>query len=86
MTPHEFGAVYDAWNGLQTVRRQERWEQVRWMCYYSVRPYAKKGLKPADVLRFEWEGQTRKRTKEEKEAEDKRFHELLELWKDDDDE
>ncbi len=87
MTPKEFGATYEAWNRLQTVRRQERWEQVRWMCYYAVRPYAKRGLRPADVLSFEWDGQaSKKRTKEEKEAAAKRFHELMELWKDEDDE
>ncbi len=86
MTPREFSAVYEAWNEHQTLLRQERWEQIRWICFYSIKPYSKKGLRPENVLSFGWGGNKagKKRTKAEKKQEQKEFKKLVKLWDNDD--
>lgn len=88
MTPTEFNAIYKEWQSRQEDNERGRWERCRWICYYALKPYAKNGLKPEDVLRFGWDGgmntggSKTKMTKEELEADKKEFEKLMELWKD----
>lgn len=87
LTPYEFDAIYKEWKSRQDDEDRGVWERCRWVCYYALKPYAKKGLKPEDVLKFGWDGEKRpdpktKMTKEELEADKKEFEKLMELWKD----
>lgn len=87
LTPPEFDAIYDAWKSEREDNDRGKWERCRWICYYALKPYAKKGLKPEDVLKFGWDGShgtggSKKMTESELEADKKEFERLLELWKD----
>lgn len=87
LTPDEFNAIYKEWHSAREADERGRWERCRWICYYAIRPYAKKDLRPEQVLKFGWDGgmrgaSTPKKTKEELEADWKEYECLLELWKD----
>ena len=86
LTPDEFSAIYKEWQSAREADERGRWERCRWICYYAIRPYAKKDLRPEQVLKFGWDGirgaSAPKKTKEELEADRKEFERLLELWKD----
>lgn len=83
LTPGEFDAIYGEWRKGQESHIQGEWERCRWICYYILKPYARKSLKPTDVFSFDWDGQgKRKKTREEREAEKEEFKRLKELWKD----
>lgn len=87
LTPSEFEAIYKEWEAGQEDTERGAWERCRWICYYALKPYAKKCLKPEDVLRFGWDGMTMpgsrtKMTKEELETDKKEFEKLMDLWKD----
>lgn len=88
MTPTEFNAIYKEWQSRQEDNERGRWERCRWICYYALKPYAKKGLKPEDVLKFGWDKTQKsgvpktKMTKAEQEDDMKEFKQLEELWKD----
>ena len=86
MTPDEFDAAYEAWLSRQEALMHERWEQCRWICFYTIRPYGKKSLRPKDVMKFGWDdkaaGVPKKDTVLDKKKHHEEFERLLELWKD----
>ncbi len=83
LTPGEFDAIYGEWRTGQDSAMQGEWERCRWICYFILKPYAKKSLRPTDIFTFDWNHQGRqKMTKEEREAEKKEYERLKELWKD----
>ena len=42
---------------------KKTWEQTRFMAYWSVMPHTSKtsNLKPTDLIKFDWDGKTKKR-------------------------
>ena len=47
LTPTEFNAIYKEWQSRQEDNERGRWERCRWICYYALKPYAKKvGMEP----------------------------------------
>lgn len=87
LTPSEFDAIYTEWRSGKDAEVQGEWARCRWICYHILKPYAAKTLRVTDVLKFEWDKTpakgTGKMTKKQRTAENKKFKELLELWKDD---
>ena len=61
------------------LEKQERWEQARFIAFYTLQPYAKRGRLRTfkDLVEFEWEREKRKNvelpTKEEMEQYKKRY-------------
>lgn len=87
LTPDEFNAVYKEWRDMADSEARGAWERCRWICWYILRPYAKRSFKRTDVMRFDWDGQTgapRRMTPEERAKEKEEFEKLQELWKDGD--
>lgn len=86
LTPDEFNAIYEEWKAEQEDIVHGQWERCREICYYILRPYAKKSLRRTDVMRFSWDSPTTggrvKMTKKQKERDRKEFEQLKELWKD----
>lgn len=58
LTPDEFNAVYEEWNMLETARYRAGWEQARFMAHCALLPNAKRGFKPTDLVRFDWDKDT----------------------------
>lgn len=84
LTPEEFNSAYEAWLDEHNASARGEWERCRWICYFILKPYAKKSLRPTDIFKFEWDKPKGrgKMTKQEREAERKEFERLKELWKD----
>lgn len=85
LTPDEFNAVFDEWRLEQDNVVKGEWERCRWMCYCMIRPYSKKSLRLTDIMKFEWDGKTGETSnpsKEDREAAEHRYEELLKLWAD----
>lgn len=86
LTPEEFNAIYKEWRSGVDSETRGRWERCRWICYHILKPYAKRSLRPTDVMSFEWDGSGRgaktKMTKEDLAKEKKEFEHLMEIWKD----
>jgi len=55
LTPDQFNAVYHQWEKHVTYCQQASWEQARFVALSVVSPYTKKGLKPTDLIRFDWD-------------------------------
>lgn len=55
LAPDEFIAIVDKYNETGAAARQERWEQIRKICYFAVSPYLKKGKDERSIMRFPWE-------------------------------
>jgi len=87
LTPAEFDSIYNEWRDGKDSEARGEWERCRWICYYILKPYAKKSLRKTDVLKFEWDDQPakgkKKMTKKERAEEKARFNEIMTLWKDD---
>lgn len=87
LTPDEFEAIHKEWRVRSDSEARGAWERCRWICYYILRPYAKRSLKRTDVMRFDWDAKPdglRKLTPEERAKEKEEFEELNKLWKDSD--
>ena len=54
-TPLEFSAIAEGWNEGEQARQRAAWERTRMQCTCMLQPYSKKGLKPTDVMRFDWD-------------------------------
>lgn len=63
LTFEEFNAVYEEWNTLETARYQAGWEQARFMAHCALMPNAKRGFSPMDLVRFEWDKETKTEAK-----------------------
>lgn len=59
LTLEEFYAVYEEWNSLETARYRAGWEQARFMAHCGLIPSAKRGFSPLDLVRFDWDNDTR---------------------------
>lgn len=57
-TPLEFSAIAEGWNDGEQARQRAAWERTRMLCTTMLQPYSKKGLKPRDVMQFEWDPST----------------------------
>lgn len=64
MSLREFRAAQRGFFEKQQNEIKQRWEIGRFIAYFSVLPYQKKGhrLKPTDLLRFSWETQGERTT------------------------
>lgn len=59
LTLEEFNAAYEEWNTLETARYQAGWEQARFIAHCTLMPNAKRGFSPTDLVRFEWDKETK---------------------------
>ncbi len=69
LTLDEFAAIHKGF--VERVKREQRqqWEIGRMIAYHALMPHVKKsgGLKPTDIVEFEWEKKERiEQIKEEK--------------------
>lgn len=55
LTPDEFNVVYEEWNMLETARYRAGWEQARFIAHCALMPNTKRGFKPTDLVRFDWD-------------------------------
>ena len=58
MTLIECWSVIKAQNARDEEGFKIQWETARMISYNAVLPYAKKGFKPTDVIRFPWESKS----------------------------
>lgn len=88
MAPAEFEAVCRHWNEFRDSQLKDKWTRCRLICYYSVKPYMAKGAKPERLFPLKWDkrGTHPDLSKEEKEQSRAEMKQLVELWKDDDEE
>lgn len=81
-TPEEFGSIYKAYAERQETQYRTQWECMRTLAFFTVQPYAKKGLTPHGLLPFPWEKKKPEYTKVSpavsKEDALKRFEKVLE--------
>ncbi len=81
-TPEEFGSIYKAYAERQETQYRTQWECMRTLAFFTVQPYAKKGLTPHGLLPFPWEKKKPDHTKippaVSKEYALKRFEKVLE--------
>ncbi|MGN1211752.1 MAG: hypothetical protein ACI4TM_08695 [Candidatus Cryptobacteroides sp.] len=85
LTPEEFNAIYDEWRLEQDSIIKGEWERCRWVCYCMIRPYSKRNLRLTDIMKFDWDGRPSESvqlTKEERDAQERKYEELLKLWED----
>lgn len=81
-TPPEFEKIFEKWHEAQELAVRTSWEQTRQLAVCILQPYAKKTLRPRDVMEFAWDqekapGKTHaKKTGKELEAERKHFEEV----------
>ena len=54
-TPFEFIKIAESYNQLMTDTYQREWERTRIEAFWSVRPWAKPGLRPTDVVPLPWD-------------------------------
>lgn len=55
LTPEELDPVFKAWNRKEEAAARDRWERTRFLACCMLAPYSKKKLRPADIIRFDWE-------------------------------
>lgn len=51
----EFHAISTAFNRSKNERFRDEWERSRFLAFYTLAPHSRKGLKPKDLIEFEWE-------------------------------
>lgn len=73
LTPRQFRSVLDAW---QRVYIRQPWEQTRMLACCLLQPWSKKQLRPADVLRFEWDAPEKKEVHPAEQSTRQRFEEI----------
>lgn len=54
-----FDEIAEIFNQIDKIR-QEKWEQIRQLAYYSVLPHTKKIKKPSDLFRLPWDSKPKK--------------------------
>lgn len=63
-TAHNINILYEEWDKYRTT-----WEQTRFIAHCSVMPHAKRGLRPTELVEFEWDkenkGEIKAATKED---------------------
>ena len=55
LTPGQFAKAYKQYLNADEIKFKRSWEQVRFMCAVLLSPHSKKGLKPQDICKFEWD-------------------------------
>ena len=81
-TPLEFEKIFEMWHGAQEQAIRNGWEQTRQLAVCILQPFAKKELRPRDVMEFAWdqkpagERRGKKRTREELEADKQHYEEV----------
>ena len=56
LTLEEFNILYAEWDAYRTALYRSSWEQSRFVAHCSLMPHARRGLRPTDLVRFEWDG------------------------------
>ena len=51
----EFHEISNAFNKAKSERFRDEWERSRFLAFYTLAPHSRKGLKPKDLIEFEWE-------------------------------
>ena len=53
--------ITEQWNKYESVRFRTGWEQARFIAHCCLTPYmGQKKLSPTDIIRFDWEKETKK--------------------------
>jgi hypothetical protein len=63
-TPEEFGSIYKAYAERQETQYRTQWECMRTLAFFTVQPYAKKGLTPHKLFSFPWDGKAERDNKD----------------------
>ena len=60
LTPEEFAAITEQWNQYESVRFRTGWALARFIAHCCRTPYmGQKKLSPTDIIRFDWEKETK---------------------------
>lgn len=59
LTPDEFTHIYRAYGRERAAQYKDNWERMRILAAITIRPYAKKGLTPHELLPFPWDTDSR---------------------------
>lgn len=55
LTVEELSPILSAWSRKEEAAYRDRWERTRFLACCMMAPYSKKKLRPADIIRFDWE-------------------------------
>ena len=55
LTFDELAAIHRARQESEELSRRERWERTRFLAHCILAPFAKKRMRPTDIIRFDWE-------------------------------
>ena len=55
LSPDEFRVVRERWAKQRDNDWKKNWEQVRLICYHSIRPYLKRSIKLNRFMPFTWD-------------------------------
>jgi hypothetical protein len=58
LTPSEFNSICAAWGQHNEQMQRMSWEQARFIGHCAILPHSKKGLRPQDIVLFDWEKNT----------------------------
>jgi len=79
-TPSQFQEVAKAYRDKSDNEYRNTWEQVRILGQCTLQPYAKKVLRPTDVLKFPWDKEQKKNKKFDAKEEKERYEKVKKLW------
>ena len=76
LTPGEFEIIFNKWSELRDAEFRNTWEQTRFKCFYSVRPYIDKKITIKRFMPFAWDNKAKDKRKRTKVLDTKRFERL----------
>lgn len=74
LSPSEFNVVYKTWAEKHDRDNQNRWEQIRLVCYHAIRPYMKQKRSLKKFMPLPWDKKSKK--KEGRRRDPRRFERL----------
>ncbi len=75
LTPREFRSIYAKWQENKNKEFKEKWEQTRFVAYWSAKNCLKPELSIENFLPFKWDNKRRSKSKR-KVRDPKRFEKL----------
>lgn len=55
LTPRQFQNIVNGYSRKSERLSKEKWEQTRWICFYTSGPHSKKINKLKDTILFPWD-------------------------------
>lgn len=62
LTLDEFNILYEEWDKYRTALYRTTWEQARFMAHCSVMPHTRRGFRPTELVRFDWDNGNKENT------------------------